>query len=197
MPQDRSFEDLMAGLRTGDNDAATKLFRRYAKRLITLAHRRLSPQMRQKVDPEDVFQSAMRSFLTRQASGKLSQPVDWDNLWSMLVMLTLRKCGRRIEFFHRAQRDIDREMGETPPFEQSDENRQLATDEPSPAEAAELADTVEQLLDHFQGKHRDAVALLLDGHSPAEISARLECTERMVYRVMDRVKQWLERQQKE
>ena len=46
-------------------------------------------QTRQKVDPEDVVQSAFRSFFTRQAAGQFDV-ASWDDLWGLLVVITVR-----------------------------------------------------------------------------------------------------------
>src|ERR1700679_4129725 len=54
--------DLLARWRAGDQQAATEMFHRYANRLILLARSRLSPRLSHRVDPEDVVQSAYRSF---------------------------------------------------------------------------------------------------------------------------------------
>jgi RNA polymerase sigma-70 factor (ECF subfamily) len=195
MPQDHSFDDLMARLRSGDDDAATQVFQRFADQLIALAQKRLSPKMRRKVDAEDVLQSVFRSFFARQAAGQMGPLANWDNLWGMLMVITLRKCGRRIDYFHSACRDIDRETPNQKPADRSGEDWQTSGNEPTPAEAAQLTDMVEHLLNHFDGKHRDIVALSLQGCTAPEISSQLACTERMVYRVLERVKEWVARQQ--
>src|SRR5437879_8938088 len=80
MPHEHSFDDLMARLRTGDNDAATQVFNRFANRLIELARRQLDPQIRQKLDPEDVLRSVFRSFFAHQTAGQVTGLESWDNL---------------------------------------------------------------------------------------------------------------------
>jgi len=106
VPEDRSFEDLKAGLRTGEKEAASKVFHRYSRRLIALAQQRLEPQIRSKLDPEDLLQSVFRSFFTRQAAGTMEELETWDHLWNTLVLITLRKCRRKLRFFHEAKRDV-------------------------------------------------------------------------------------------
>lgn len=192
MPENYSFEDLMARLRSGDNDAATQIFNRFAKRLIELARRRLDPQIRRKLDPEDVLQSVFRSFFVHQAAGELTGIENWDNLWSLLVFITIRKCGRRIAYFHSAGRDVRREM--PVPLSSLESASQPATnsDEPTPSEAAVLTETVEQVMTGLGARHRDILSLSLQGYTARQISRRLGCTERMAYRVLRRVKEILE-----
>ena len=86
-----SFDDLMAQLRDGRNEAAAQVFQRFANRLIVLARKQLDSKILQKVDPEDVMQSVFRSFFLRQMEDQFDVR-DWDNLWSLLAMITVRKC---------------------------------------------------------------------------------------------------------
>jgi RNA polymerase sigma-70 factor (ECF subfamily) len=187
-----SFDDLMVQLRDGRNEAAAQVFQRYANRLIELARRQLDPKLLQKVDPEDVMQSVFRSFLIRNAAGHFAEFQSWESIWAMLVVMTQRKCGRRIEYFHTARRDVRRELPEAVPGQDSTANLGLRADEPTPSEAAMLTETLEHLMNSLPGRHRDIVALSLQGYEPAEISTEIGCTERTVYRVLERVKAWLE-----
>jgi RNA polymerase sigma-70 factor (ECF subfamily) len=193
MSQAHSFDDLMARLRTGDNEAAAQVFHRFGERLIAVAQKRLGPQMRPKVDPEDVLQSVFRSFFCRQAAGKLDDLETWDSLWGMLVVITLRKCGRRLDYFHAASRDVQREVRAEPPVDQSAASWEAQDIEPTPAEAAMVTDLVAHLLSRLEGRHREILTLSLQRYSPTEISAKIGCTERTVYRVLERVKEWLKR----
>jgi RNA polymerase sigma-70 factor (ECF subfamily) len=191
MSDNRSFDDLMARLRTGDDDAATQVFNRFAHRLVALAQTRLDRRVRQKVDPEDVLQSVFRSFFVRYADEQLDLH-NWDSLWGLLVVITLRKCGRRVAYFRAARRDIQREIPSAPAADRSSAEWEFSGDEPTPDEAAMLTETIERLLDRLEGRQRQILVLSLQGLSVPEISAQLKCTERTVYRVLERVKEWLE-----
>ena len=195
MSSDPSFDDLMARLRAGQNDAATQVFNRFASRLIALARKRLGPQVLQKVDPEDVLQSVFKSFFVRYPSGQFGGFESWDNLWAMLAVITLRKCGRRMDYFHAACRDVRREVAGQAASDGSASDLGAPGDEPTPSEAAMLTETVERLMRCLEGRHREILALSLQGYRPPEISNRLRCTERTVYRVLGRVKQCLEAMQ--
>ncbi len=70
MGGETTFDDLMARLNDGDDEAAAEIFNRFVRRLIFLARSRLNAQVRQKEDPEDVVQSVFRSFFTRQVEGQ-------------------------------------------------------------------------------------------------------------------------------
>src|SRR5437016_3943113 len=111
MSQDQSFADLMNRLRAREAGAATEIFNEFAGRLVKLARRRIDEHLRRKVDPEDVVQSVFRSFFTRQAKGEFDL-TSWPELWSLLVVMTVRKCGGRLDYFFAARRDVRQE--ETP-----------------------------------------------------------------------------------
>src|SRR5438132_613770 len=109
MSQDQSFADLMARLRAREADAATEIFNHFAGRLVALARSRMDERLRRKVDPEDVIQSVFRSFFTRQAQGEFDAQ-SWPELWSLLVVMTIRKCGGRLDYFFAARRDVRQEV---------------------------------------------------------------------------------------
>lgn len=191
MSQDASFADVMARLRQGDQDAAREIFVRYTHRLIGLARSRLDRLVRQKVDPEDVLQSVYKSFFLRHTQGEFAFD-GWDGLWALLTVITLRKCGRRVEYYHASRRDVQREVA--PPTDPDDSAAGwLAADsEPTPSEAALLAETVEQIMSRLDERERSILALTLQGYSTPDISARVGRTERTVQRVLKRVRDDLE-----
>jgi RNA polymerase sigma-70 factor (ECF subfamily) len=137
-------------------------------------------------------QSACKSFFLRYREGSI-QVRNWSSLWGLLTQITLRKCADRIEY-HRAQRrDVAREVqnsndaGSLPPW------CAVFDREPSPVEAAILAETVEQVLAGLGETERVVVELSLQGYTTGEISERLGRAERTVRRVRERVKGRLER----
>src|SRR5204863_7295337 len=132
------------GLRAGNGEAAHELYRRYAARLVGVARGRLDGRLRSKVDPEDILQSVFRSFIVRFRDDRLDLD-SWDSLWGLLVLLTLRKCGRKIEYFLAARRDVRRDT--PPPVDAaSSVHLEILAGDPSPEEAAALTETVEELM---------------------------------------------------
>jgi RNA polymerase sigma factor (sigma-70 family) len=65
--------------------------------------------------------------------------------------------------------------------------------EPTPAEAALPAETVERLLGGLEPRQRQVAQLSLQGETVAQISARLRVTERTAQRVLQRVRERLQR----
>jgi RNA polymerase sigma-70 factor (ECF subfamily) len=186
-----SFDDLMARLRAGDQDAAAQIFQRFAGRLIALAHSRLDGAVRKKVDPEEIVQSVYMSFFVRFADGQFVLD-GWGSLWALLTVLTVRRCGRQIEYFHAACRDVTRELSPGAFPDGAHPSWQMIARDPSPQEAAVLTEVVEELMRALEeGPHRDIVSLSLQGHKPVEIAGEIGCTERTVQRVLRRVKEWL------
>jgi RNA polymerase sigma-70 factor (ECF subfamily) len=188
MAADDSVGDVMDRLHRGSGEAAALVFRRFAHRLIALARRRLGERLRCKVDAEDLVQSVFRSFFGRCADGQFAVD-DWGGLWGLLVRVTLRKCGRQAEYFQAACRDARREGGgdaavAAPPCP-----------EPTPEEAAMLAEVTEQVMARLGTARKRAVfELSLQGYTVPEISARVGYYERGVERVRADVRRILQLQ---
>ena len=191
MTADAAFVDLMLRLRSGDDAAAAEVFNRFANRLIGLARSRLDHLLRAKVDPEDVMQSVYRSFFRRQAEGHYDL-ANWDGLWGMLTLITLRKCGHNAKHFHAGRRDVRREASNLPNNHGLESELAFVAHDPTPSHAAQLAETVEQLMRGLDRREREIVALSLQGCDVAEISSQVGRTERTVQRVLKRLREHLE-----
>jgi RNA polymerase sigma-70 factor (ECF subfamily) len=192
MAQDDSFLDLMARLQAGEDQAAREVLERFTTQLVTLARRQFNARLRPKVDPEDVVQSAYKSFFIRHGEGKLT-PENWNNLWALLTLITLRKCADRARYFRAERRDAAREAV-APADSGALEPWRLAIDrEPTPDEAVILAETVETLLGSLDEDERPIIELSLQGYSTQEISTQLGRAERSVRRLRERVRKQLER----
>jgi hypothetical protein len=157
----QSFADLVARLHAGDGEAASTVFHRFARRLIVLANQRLNTSLRQKADAEDITQSVFRSFFAHQAAGEFVNFESWNSLWSLLVLMTLRKCRRQRRLFYADRRDVRREVPLTLANEQEASERYDR--EPTPDEAAVLTEMVEELVKQFMGRPLHILALYLQG----------------------------------
>ena len=172
------------------DDSSRAIFELFTRRLIALARNHLHVQLQQKVDPEDVVQSAYKSFFLRYGEDALSTEPP-DNLWGLLSLITLRKCADRVRHYATDRRNLAREAGNQSPDE-AETWREAIDREPTPEQAAVLAEIVEQLLAELTPPERPIVELSLQGYSTREVSERLGRAERSVRRVRERVKHRLE-----
>jgi RNA polymerase sigma-70 factor (ECF subfamily) len=194
MADAETFARLMARLRTGEDAAAREVFERFAARLIATARGRFNRLLARKVDPEDVVQSAFRSFFVRHRAGKLDVG-GWDGLWNLLTVITLRKCADRAGYFLADRRNVAREAS-GPDGEDGSRAWLAALDrQPRPEEAVMLAEAVECLFRDVSAHERPVLELSLQGYTAPEISLRLGRAERSVRRLRERIRKRLERMQ--
>jgi RNA polymerase sigma-70 factor (ECF subfamily) len=189
-----SFAQFLARLHSQNDAAAQELFVRFARRLIALAHRHIQGGLRYKVDPEDVVQSAYKSFFFRYNAANLDV-ANWNSLWGLLTLITVRKCAERAAY-HRAEcRDAAREASHA----RGGEGTWLEPlgREPTPDEAAVLSETVEQLLAGLDDEERPILELSLQGFTTREISEQLGRAERTVRLHREGIRHRLERMQRE
>jgi len=174
---------------------AGAIFERFSRRLIGLARGHLNARLQHKVEPEDVVQSAYKSFFLRYGDGALAAE-GWDGLWGLLTTITLRKCADRARFHRAERRDLAREASPAD-GDSALPWRDAAGREPTPDQAAVLAETDERLLRPLDMDERTVVELSLQGCSTQEISEQTGRAERSVRRIRETVRKQLERQQLE
>jgi len=158
--------------------AAEELFRRYLEKLTALARSRLSRALASRVDAEDVVQSAYRSFFLLVGNGDVVVQESGD-LWRLLARIALRK-GYRSARRHRADcRSVDREH---PDAEQTGEIA-LSRD-PTPADAAALADELRCLVAPLDVRQRRIVEMRLQGHDVESIAGDVQRSTKTIRRVL-------------
>jgi RNA polymerase sigma factor (sigma-70 family) len=186
-PEDHpSFAVLAAGLEDCRDSAWRVVVQRYTPRLIALARRRMSSRLRQKLSAEDVVQSMYRSFIGRHQV-KPYYLKNWDSLWGLLVVMTVRKVSRKYEHFRTKRRDMNREAPLMPPGGSSSERTKAWTEPvdrtPTPAEVEALMDTLRGTLSGLDERERRIVELGLLGMTDREISEEVERTQYRVRQV--------------
>jgi RNA polymerase sigma-70 factor (ECF subfamily) len=184
-----SVDLVMRRLRIGDSSAATEVFNRYSGQLVQLAQQRLNWRLRRKLDPEDVVQSAFQSFF-RLHSEQETHFENWTALWGLLSLITLRKCGRKLEYFKAACRDIDQENSTAMNARMIEDSRsdwEAVANDPTPEQAAVLTDTLQVLLSELSEQERQVATLCLQGYQTSEISEQIGRSERTVQRILERL----------
>jgi RNA polymerase sigma factor (sigma-70 family) len=189
-----AWETMVVGLRAGDEVAIRQFCQQYGAALERLAERNMAKRVLRRVGPDDVAQSACRTFLRRARIGEFELS-DTKSLWGILCAITLNKVREQMRFHLRGKRGLDREVhpsaddsvgGQSAFF-----NRPAA--EASPADAAEFADQFTQLIESLDEEERQIVDLKLQQCTNLEIAERMGLSERTVRRILKRVQATLAR----
>ena len=200
MSSSSSVSAWIALAKTGDRDAAQKLWERYFKRVVGLARAKLPLCRRKYGEDEAVAISAMKSFLQRAENGRFPNLYNRDNLWALLATITVRKAGKV------ARRKAITEVGESALGAKNDDSQrrnvweQVLGREPTPVFAAEMAEQCRRLLDLLKSEERegqelDSVALwMLEGYTKAEIAAKLGCVKGTVNRKLQVIREIWEKE---
>lgn len=181
MADDREFQRLSTRLQAGEATACRDVVARYGAKLLCLAAPRLRGILRAKIDAEDVVQSAFRSFFRVQAARPFHIS-GWNDLWSLLATITLRKCRYHARRFRAAKRDPRREV--LLPPERWDQVPAVPTE----ADADQLVALLHLLLERLPAQTRRVAELALADASPGEIARAVGLTTRSVYRHFGRIK---------
>jgi RNA polymerase sigma factor (sigma-70 family) len=179
---------LISQLRDGHASAAeAELWNRYFARLARVARKHLSGKKAVAVDGDDVALSALNSFFGRIEAGQFPKLNDRTGLWPLLVKITARKAINALNREGAAKRTPDR-LDDLASLEK------IAGSEPSPSDAAEIADDLRQLFDVLSDDMlRNVAQLAFEGYTNVEIAKSLDISERTVFRKLDRIRsEWEE-----
>lgn len=182
---------LLARCEQGDEHAAREIYDRYVARLIGLARSRLSRKVSRRVDPEDVVQSAFRSFFRKAEAGEFVL-ARTDDLWRLLAAITLHKTLKQVDRQFAQKRGLKNEESVGPEGSTLGIAPQRLAREPAPDEALMLLEELQLVMSNLLPLHREMLQLQLQGQSIEEISRSTERTEHQVRRVIKKVKEELE-----
>src|SRR4051812_22870979 len=104
MSDDGSITRCIEALKRGDRDAAELLWARYFRPPAGPARARPRSVPRRAADEEDVALSAFDSVCRRAAEGRFPRLDDRDDLWRLLVLITMRKAIALAEHERRPRR---------------------------------------------------------------------------------------------
>jgi DNA-directed RNA polymerase specialized sigma24 family protein len=187
-----SVTPLIARLRADDtddrNEAARLIWQRYFHALLALASDNLRPRIRCRESGEDVLQDMYASFCRRQRRGAYDL-ANRDQLWCLLVKITLRNVRNTANRHRRQMRDVGREQA-GPDGDEPGVLWRISDRGPTPAEAASLNEALEQRLKSLDDSDLRSVAIKkLEGWTNREIAASIGRTERAVERRLNRIRE--------
>jgi RNA polymerase sigma factor (sigma-70 family) len=185
MMNDDHFGATMAKLCAGDESAATEVFHRYFRRLLSLARRQFEARLRERADVEGVVQSALTCFFLRVRRGEFRLNC-WGELWGLLAVITRRECARRHREINAARRNPGRESAL-----RDDAAGDLPDRLPTPEELAIFHEVLRLLVAKLEPEDGPVIELFLLGCTVRETAQRLDRSERTVGRVRHRARCWL------
>jgi DNA-directed RNA polymerase specialized sigma24 family protein len=161
----------------GDEDAARQIWNRYFERLVGLARAKLTRMRRPGAHEhaEDAALSALNNFCQAARDGRFPLLKNRDDLWWLLVKITVRKAHDVAERERRQKRG----GGHGPAG--SSALAGLPSVEPAPEDVAIMVEGFQRLLDRLGDEALRQVALWrLEGYTTDEIAGRLGCARRTV-----------------
>jgi DNA-directed RNA polymerase specialized sigma24 family protein len=177
-------------LKDGEREATQRLWEGYFRRLVGLARTKLrSAPPTLEADEEDVALSAFDSFFRAAEKGRFPRLQDRDDLWQLLVLITVRKAENLAKRERRLKRGGGKvkhasalpgdDKGDGPLF------GELIGRDPDPALAAEVAEEYRRLLELLGDPELKQVAVWkMEGYTHAEIAAKVGCLPRTVERML-------------
>lgn len=180
----------------GDESAARELFDKYAARLIGLVRSHLSEKLARRLDPEDVVQSAFRSFFVGTREGRYLLEHSGD-FWNLLVTISLHKLQHQVARHGAAKRDIQREEARGIDAGWFEKFQGRLQSHPRADDALAVAEEIETILAELTPAEQRMFELRLEGYTLDEIAADTGRSQRTVRRVMERIRTGLTRRQRE
>jgi len=187
----------LGDLREGDLAAAQPIWERYFGKLVGLARHKLQRQRHPsgEADEEDAALSAFNSFCAGVAVGRFPRLADREDLWRLLMTITVRKAYAQVQRQRRLKRGGGHLVEEAALRGPESELREgagldlIAGSEPTPEFAAIVAEEYRRLLDALDDEGLRQVAISrMEGYTYDEIAAQLGCARRTVARRLDLIR---------
>jgi RNA polymerase sigma-70 factor, ECF subfamily len=167
-----------------DDAFANEIFRTYSQRLLHLAMEQLAAEVQGKISPEDVVQSALKSFFRRTETFQAVQS-EPDTIWGLLSIITIRKCRKWESFFRCSKRNVRRE--ERALDDSSIPQADIAV-EPQGTDALVATELIDLLLQHFTERQQEMILMRIQGLPIDRIADECQSSNRTVARTISRAK---------
>ena len=149
-----------------------------------LVGQNVAARFARKFDPEDVVQSAFRSWFNQTRKGEFRFDGDLD-VWKVLVTFTFNKMRNRVRSEQAVKRNVNNEVSGAFPFDEFISRRLAGA--PGPVEQLEFEDLLNRLLEGLSPRGREIIRLRIEGHLCLEIAEQLDISEKTVTRTLKKV----------
>ena len=185
LASDPSISQWIAGAKQGDAAAQRALWQRYFAQLVRLARGHLDVRARRVSDEEDIVASVFESFFRAAKNGRFPDLNDRDDLWRLLLRMTVRKAIDQRRKHGRQKHGGGKLRGESV-FGRG-QDAELAGidlvigDEPSPLLAVQVVEQVEHLLSKLSSERDRHIAIgKLEGYTNRELAEKHDCSVRTI-----------------
>lgn len=170
-----SDHSLLRRVRTGESDAATDLYYRYADRLRALAGSQIGDRLASRIEPDDVVQSVFRTFFRRVLAEDRYDVPAGDEIWGLFLVIALNKVRAKAVHYAAAKRDVSRtsQLQEHHLEIPAQDSREMM-----------LREVIVETLKRLPALHHQVVTLRVEGHSTREIAQSVSRSRRTVERIL-------------
>jgi DNA-directed RNA polymerase specialized sigma24 family protein len=178
------------------DEAAKIIWDRFSARLQTLVRRHLDNRIRLREDEQDVLQSMYASFCAGQLQGK-RPPASREELWKLLVRITMCKVVNTAHRHLAGRRDVRRERKDPRDHDRDDSLfprwmlDHVDRAQPSHEEQVIVLDELHRVLQGLPDELRQIVLWKLDGFTNSEIATMIGRTVRCVELKMQLIRKQL------
>jgi RNA polymerase sigma factor (sigma-70 family) len=180
MSEERSFEQLVEGVRAGDDHAAAEIVRRYEPSIRRAIRYRLSDtRLNAAFDSMDICQSVMASFFIRAANGQYELDTP-EGIVQLLMGMAKKKLAMQV----RKQRAKRRDHRRTAP--DAIDDHPLAANDPTPSRQVAARELLGEVRARLSDDERQIVEWRQAGIEWTEIAKRLNTTPEAVRKKFSR-----------
>jgi RNA polymerase sigma-70 factor (ECF subfamily) len=174
-PSDRS---LLRRLSQGNQDAATQIYFRYARRLRALVKARCSRELARRLEPDDIVQSVFHRFFRKARHGDYDVPAG-EELWKLFLVIALNKIRSEEAFYRASKRDVRLTTAEV-----SEQGGHDARKQRDSSARGYLRLAITEALERLPPQHQKVVQLRVEGFEVAEIAKQIGRSQRTIERVL-------------
>lgn len=179
-------------LRMGDSQATNRVWFHFVDKLRNSLRSKIHPDTKRVYDEDDAAQSAFMSLCKGLGDGRYPNISDRRSLWSLLLVIALRKLSNRHRYDHRMRRDNRRTISL-----QSTENENGAFEANlfeqakslTPDLVAEFQETWQILFQRLGDPMLQQICeMKLEGYTDREIAQRFDLTDRTIRRKVESIR---------
>ena len=192
---ENSITRILTSTQAVDEAGAEAIWNEFLPRLLAVIESRLRDMPKRVVDRDDIAQNAMHSLFKGLQGQQFESVSNCDELWRLLVTITVRKVNRQRRRSLAAKRGGGKVRGESV-FENENNAygiNQILDANSLPQSAEEILQTYREMLPTITDEASVQTLLLrMEGYSNAEIADRLKCSVSRVEQRMAKIRRtWI------